>query len=252
MNVVPGKQSGLIGATLLQAMFDRSAYGCKLYCCLCAQDIVANKFWEAMGFVPLAFRAGSRTKGKKKTPRVHIFWQKRIRPEDVTTPWWFPSQTGGGSIREDRIVLPIPPGTHWSDAKPMVLPGEQLPVASGELPECRTGCNPAVAGAGEAAGWHPALRKKSLAAKGKVIEPPKRATIAEGGLRFADPAPAPAEKRKRAPKPKQKNDPRLIAAARELRDRWLEQMQHESLVVAGKYEISRRFDRVEVKMLEAA
>ena len=27
-----------------------------------------------------------------------------------------------GSIREDRLVLPIPPGTHWRDAKPIVLP----------------------------------------------------------------------------------------------------------------------------------
>src|SRR4051812_21098875 len=120
MNVVPGHQRGLIGASLLKAQFERSAYGCKLYCCWCAQDIEANKFWEAMGFVALAFRAGSAAKS-----RVHIFWQKRIRAGDETTPWWFPSQTTGGSIREDRIVLPIPPGTHWSDAKPLILPGDE-------------------------------------------------------------------------------------------------------------------------------
>ena len=107
MSVLPGKQRGLIGASLLKAQFERSAYGCKLYCCWCAQDIAANHFWESLGFVALAFRAGS-----EKKSRTHIFWQKRIRQGDTTTPWWFPSKTAGGSIREDRIVLPIPPGTH--------------------------------------------------------------------------------------------------------------------------------------------
>src|SRR5688500_560537 len=59
MNVVPDRQRGLIGATLVKAMFDRAAYGCKLFCCWCAQDIEANDFWESLGFIPLAFRAGS-------------------------------------------------------------------------------------------------------------------------------------------------------------------------------------------------
>src|SRR4051795_521000 len=117
LNVVPGRQRSFVGATLLKAMFDRAAYGCRLFCCWCAQDIEANRFWEAMGFVPLAFRAGSREKG-----RVHIFWQRRVRAGDVTTPYWFPSQTGGGAMREDRLVLPIPPGTHWSEELPAMLP----------------------------------------------------------------------------------------------------------------------------------
>src|ERR1044071_3187015 len=60
MNVVPGRQRGFIGATLLKAMVDNAAYGCKLFCCWCAQDLQgANRFWEATGFVPLAYRAGS-------------------------------------------------------------------------------------------------------------------------------------------------------------------------------------------------
>src|SRR3954451_14912227 len=82
LNVLPGKQRGFIGATLLKAMFDRAAYGCKLFCCWCAQDIEANRFWESMGFVPLAFRAGS-----AKNTRTHIFWQRRIRAGDETTPY---------------------------------------------------------------------------------------------------------------------------------------------------------------------
>src|SRR4051812_35617480 len=104
MNVVPGEKRSLIGGTLGEAVFDRASYACRLFCCWCAQDIDANWFWESLGFVPLAFRAGSRGKG-----RVHIFWQKRIREGDTgrgATNWWLPTQTSGGAMGEDRIVLP--------------------------------------------------------------------------------------------------------------------------------------------------
>ena len=77
LNVAPGKQRNLVGAHLVGGMFDRAAYGCTLFCLWCAQDIQANFFWESIGFVPLAFRAGSR-----KRDRVHIFWEKRIRDFD--------------------------------------------------------------------------------------------------------------------------------------------------------------------------
>src|SRR5690606_28726534 len=118
--VVPGAQRKLVGAALLKAQFDRSAYGCRLYCCWCAQDLAANRFWESMGFVPIAYRSGSQKKG-----RVHIFWQKRIRDGDKSTPWWFPAKTESGAIREDRLVLPIPPGMHWSDELPVLTPQQQ-------------------------------------------------------------------------------------------------------------------------------
>jgi hypothetical protein len=214
INVVPGKQRAFVGAALLKATFDRAAYGCRLFCCWCAQDIEANKFWEAMGFVPLAFRAGS-----EKKSRVHIFWQKRIRAGDVMTPYWFPSQTDGGSLREARLVLPIPPGTHWSDAKPMILPREETP-------------------------------RKQLPGKKAKIAPklamPRNTSIAMGAMRFAPPPPPVKEKPKadEQPKPKRekrKNDPRLIAAARELRDRWLEQVNADpSLILPqGKYDVAR-------------
>jgi hypothetical protein len=219
MNVEAGKQRSFVGAALLKAMFDRAAYGCKLFCCWCAQDIEANKFWEAMGFLPLAFRAGSESKS-----RVHIFWQKRIRAGDVATPYWFPSQTSGGSIREDRLVLPIPPGTHWSDAKPMILPKEQ--PAEKQLQGKKD----------KAMGPTPMPRQK-----------PTRPVLGKA-LWFA----APVEEQAKAEKPpkpkreKRKNDPKLIAAARELRDRWLEQVNAdggEALLLPGgargKYEVSR-------------
>ena len=221
MNVVPDRQRGLVGATLLKAQFERSAYGCKLYCCWCAQDIAANRFWESMGFVPLAFRTGSEAKS-----RVHIFWQKRIRKDDTSTPWWFPSKTDGGAIRADRIVLPIPPGTHWSDAKPLILPGGSMPGDAPVLP----------------APWATRTRTPKTA---KPAAPARPATAPTGGFWFAPPtpiSPAVEEKAKREPKRKAKNDPRLVAAARELRDRWLEQVNATPLIAVGKYDVTRMIE----------
>jgi hypothetical protein len=143
----------------------------------------------------------------------------------VTTPWWFPSQTTGGAIREDRLVFPIPPGTHWSDAKPVILPGVGADVDEPkQLP------------------W-PAMRK----AKERVPAVVKRTPLT-GGLCFAPPAPAAPPKAERKPKqegrgkkPKRKNDPRLVAAARELKDRWLEHVNAGELLIegAGKYDVTR-------------
>src|SRR5262245_41769795 len=216
VNVAEGKRRALVGAMLLKAQFERSAYGCKLYCCWCAQDIEGNRFWESMGFVPLAFRAGSA--GKQ---RVHIFWQKRIRAGDTTTPWWFPSQTSGGSIREDRLVFPIPPGTHWSDAKPIVLPRHTVQKQL------------------EDAGEKTAKKKKPVL--------PIRKRVLAGGLTFAAPAVA-KEKPQRAKKPKIKNDPKYVAAARELRDRWLERVNEDPAILeaahssTAKYDLSRQIE----------
>ena len=49
------------------------------------------------------------------------------------------------------------------------------------------------------------------------------------------------EKPKREPKPRRKNAPKLVAAARELRDRWLEQVNaDESLILPrGKYDVTK-------------
>jgi hypothetical protein len=216
MNVVPDRQRGLIGATLIKAMFHRAAYGCRLFCCWCAQDIEANRFWESLGFIPLAFRAGSR--GKQ---RVHIFWQRRIRAGDDTTPYWFPSQTSSGSIREDRLVFPIPPGTHWSDAKPIVLPS--MPVdepKQAALPDGNRARAP---------------RKRAVK---RLPSQPLRGFVFQSAIVPQ----ASAEKPKRVPKPKVKHDPAHIAAARELRDRWLERVNADpnALPVApAKYQICR-------------
>jgi hypothetical protein len=215
MNVVPAKQRGLIGATLVKAMFERAAYGCKLFCCWCAQDIEANYFWESLGFVPLAFRAGSRA--KIKGGRVHIYWQRRIREGDTTTPYWFPSQTTSGAIREDRLVFPIPPGVRWSDAMPRILPGHERGL--GILPE-----------------------KKKKQCPGGTPKPQPKPLTTLGKLQFVVPKQKKGKDTGCKPVPPKKNDPKLVAAARELRDRWLERVNAPggvALSSAGKYEVGR-------------
>ncbi len=254
INIVPEYRRSLVAAMLLKAQFERSAYGCKLYCCWCAQDIEANQFWESMGFVALAFRTGSARKGKRSerptsnverstsntayclpptaysSSRIHIFWQKRIRSGDETTAWWFPSQTSGGSIREDRIVLPIPPGTGWRDVMPVVLPGGE---AGGDTVRN-------VRATGE--------KKAPKGTASPVSRQPSSLPKTPAMLWFGTPAaakavvPAGVEKPVKTKKPKAKNDPRLVAAARELRDRWLEQVNTGQANVAlpvGKYEVCR-------------
>jgi hypothetical protein len=222
--VAPGHQRGLIGASLVKAVFERSAYGCKLYCCWCAQDLAANYFWESLGFIPIAFRAGST--GKR---RVHIFWQRRITND--ATPWWYPCQTNGGAIRADRLVFPSPPGTHWKDVHAVAVvaragEGEEKALPSDEPPVVK------------------AKRERKPAVP--VVAP---RVIAAGGLRFAAPPPppgAPNPEPQRVAKPKVKIDPRIVARARELRDRALEHFNgdaaNDPLVLratVAKYDVSR-------------
>jgi hypothetical protein len=224
LNVVPQRQRGLIGATLVKAMFERAAWGCRLFCCWCAQDIEANYFWESLGFIPLAFRAGSRSRGRKSEvtgqpiARVHIFWRRRIRAGDETTPYWFPSQTSGGSIREDRLVLPIPPGVHWRDAMPRVLPSDGSPKL-----EIRN--------------------SRQIRNQKSEIRNSRPANVPPGGLWFApaNPSEAAPKAKQKPPRATLKNDPTLVAAARELRDKYLEQYNSQGLLptAQGKYDVSR-------------
>ncbi len=204
--VAPGKQRSFIGAALLKAQFDRSAYGCRLYCCWCAQDLEANHFWESMGFYPLAFRMGS-----EKKQRVHIFWEKKIRAKDDTINWWFPHKTDQGAMRADRLAFPIPPGVHWKDVKPIEIPGME--------------------------------KIKSLPAKPKTTKKIIPSPVSNK-MWFASPENAPKTIIVREPaekKPKIKLDPKFISAARELRDRYLEEVNENGfkLESVGKYELVR-------------
>ena len=103
---------------------------------------------------------------------------------------------------------------------PRVLPKEQLPVAGGQLPVAQKKRHP----------------RSSLATGNSQL-----ATSSLGRLQFVIP-----KQKKRAgdtptPRKKQKNDPRLVAAARELRDRWLEKVNDDPSVLLsnGKYEVSK-------------
>jgi hypothetical protein len=231
--VDPSQQRGYVGAALIREVFNRSAYGCRLYCCWCAQDLEANYFWESLGFVPIAFRAGS---GKKK--RVHIFWQKRIDSpsESITThqsPFWYPSKTDQGALRADRLVFPIPPGLRWSDEMPVIVrPNEEQ-----------------------------AKVKREMSAKHArlPVDPPTRHGPRQFGGPSSKPLPAPVatpvvSKRERPKKQAARTDPKLIAAARELRDRWLEKVNEMPALPVGKYEVTRALEaqRNPQPLLEAA
>jgi hypothetical protein len=231
--VAPGYQRGLIGAALIREVFARSAYGCRLYCCWCAQDLPANYFWESLGFVPVAFRAGS--SGKK---RVHIFWQKRICEGDTETKWWYPFQTNSGAIREDRIVFPIPPGVRWQEVEAV-----SVPRGTGRVMEDKREAKP--------------RREKRAAAKEEKAVPRRLWFVAS-----AEPVSPAAAKKEREPKAKRekvKIDPAYLAKARELRDRYMERINSDprALVGCGKYEVARTLgddgqDDVARRMLPAA
>ena len=250
LNVLPLKQRNLIGATLIKSVFERAAYGCKLFCCWCAQDIQANWFWESCGFVPLAFRTGSASK-----QRIHIFWQRRVRADDETTPYWFPSLTKAGAVREDRLVLPIPPGTHWRDCKPVILPGITVEP---ELPKTLPGGAPIRIRPEQPqySAAQKAVLRRAQSKHLKGVPLGKKAVITRSGIKYVDrtdfvpelDAPdvlAEPPKPKRAPKPRQINDPKHVAAARELRDRYLEHVNGEQanerwlIAPGGKYDVSR-------------
>jgi hypothetical protein len=126
-------------------------------------------------------------------------------------------------MNADRIVLPIPPGVRWCDEMPVIVRPGATDDATPKLEGPRT-----------------------RQAKPKpVVAKPRDISIASGGIRFGAIAPVDPvklEKKPRAKKPKAKNDPKLAAAARELRDRWLEQVNNggEMLIEsAGKYDVAR-------------
>jgi hypothetical protein len=97
----------------------------------------------------------------------------------------------------------------------------------------------------------PSLKGGGNKRKPKVPAAPSRP---KRGLWFAPPAPPPmtaAEKKAAKAKaraerpPRMKNDPKLVAAARELRDRYIEQINAGLLLppsANGKYDVSRQLE----------
>jgi len=254
LNVAEGSQRKLIGAALVQEVFDRAAYGCRLYSCWCRQDLAANYFWEAIGFKPLAFRAGGRSR-----QQIQIFWQKRVRAGDEETPYWYPSWTTAGAIREDRLVFPIPPGTHWSDAKPMVLPGGPGEESGGRNQELEGGAEDkkeknknkrrTKKGAPPQASDFLTIRNGEVITNRKdprLMQPYfETAAQREERLRLEEEAKKaleqPKAKKKKEKVEKKKADPKHVAGCRELRDRYLEAVNDGKIELpgGGKYDVER-------------
>ncbi|MEM9883392.1 MAG: hypothetical protein AAF800_10780 [Planctomycetota bacterium] len=281
LNVTPGSRRGLVGAALVKATFERAAYGVKLYGLWCRQDLAANHFWRSLGFVPLAFRAAGvsnrENKKKRADPRkqVHIYWQRRVRDGDSETPYWFPYETSGGMMAESRLVLPIPPGTSWEDAKPVVLPGAERRAAEDRLLEVERGEK------AEADKTALAAKRKEARAAAKEAQrlaegpatvhgleigsgaagvptgfalPPEVLAAQEAERKAAEAA---AEKqrikderreaKRSAKRARRKTDPELLAYSRELRDRWQEAVAAEPGLLltacgdggAARYDVGR-------------
>ncbi|MEM8493957.1 MAG: hypothetical protein AAF663_01050 [Planctomycetota bacterium] len=281
-----------IGSNLLAKVWDTWPRGVKLCGCWCAQDLEANRYWEGCGFTPVAFRAGSRQKSKKGDAsasggRIHIYWQKRIRSGDTETAYWYPKQTQGGAMNEARIVFPIPPGSSWWDAKPAVYPGVdelfQMIAAEREAKEKQMLLQLA-----PPQGSVPKLNKQQREAA-KAERDAKRAQAAErsstaaghGGLRIGwnaapiESVPSEEDIKAAAKASKQKlreakqqarqaakkaakamhsvNDPALVAAARELSDRWMEAVAADPGLLAlsgdaayGGYDVARQLEACSV------
>ncbi|XAL99591.1 hypothetical protein OT109_18675 [Phycisphaeraceae bacterium D3-23] len=339
LNVPPEYRRSLVGAALVKATFEKSAYGVKLYGLWCRQDLAANRFWESLGFVPLAFRAagvsnlkkGSRGRGAKgasdkaggsgpvaewpsdpvrEGPRtsphsatgprdhsstdpsaatdppqshdprtIHIYWQRRVRKGDNETPHWFPYETSGGMMAESRLVLPIPLGTHWSDAKPVVLPGAERRAAEARLLEAKADekheQDKAALAAKRKEARDAAKEAKRLASAPKVVHGVEITSGAAAGVPMGFDLPpeakaqrdaeekqaqAAAEKarikeekraaKREAKQQRRRTDPELLAYSRELRDRWQEAVTAQPGLLlppgsapgsqgAGKYDVSR-------------
>jgi hypothetical protein len=257
MNVLPGAQRKLVGATLLKEVFERSPYGCKLFCCWCRQDLDACYFWESMGFIPLAFRTGANVKS------THIFWQRRVREGDATTPLWFPAKTEGGMMRADRLVLPIPPGVCWRDAMPVLIPELQRVQSDsglGSLPEDLRSAHPSGAvlsqksgssrkRSGETPKPHNKPYDKHIMHKTQV-QPVQQQSSTMGRLWFAPSGSTKltAGKPEKKKREKVKADPAHVAKARELRDRYLEQFNAGMLTDGGhilpvaKYAVAKQIN----------
>jgi hypothetical protein len=243
IGVVPMKQRRQVGGALLAEWINRLPYGVLLICCWCAQDLREGRFWEAQGFLPLAFRAGGQTQG-----RVHIFWERRVRSDDVQTPFWFPKETSNGAMAAARLILPLPPGTDWREVElPRILPsGEATAGPRGALlpnglpvPTALPGGAAARTRTTGSAVLTPAEFAAAQRQKSKHLQERRPPGVKCAGRYLTEQPPPPPPVEKKAPKPRAKNVPEHVVAARELRDRFLEQLNTLGITEQGRYDPSR-------------
>ena len=237
LNVDPTVRRKRVGAALMKATLERAAYGCRLFCCWCAQDIEAGEFWKSVGFVPVAVRRGSERKR-----RTHVLWQRRVNAGD-DTPYWYPYETKNGSIRESRLCFPIPPGTPWREAATMELPPEARPPGGYSLEDKSR--KPRRREIVEKKAEVPKMRVW-VGGRWKLVDRPAPA----GRLEAVTPVPVvveetlPAVVEKKEPKVREIAPHEAAASAfcRELRDRWAERAAEEPALLtasAGRYEVGR-------------
>ena len=234
-----------VAALLLRELWASWPRGVKLCCAWCAQDLSANRFWEAMGFVPLAYRNGSEGKG-----RVHILWQARTTAGDET-PWWYPSLTGQGAMREDRVVLPIPLDQHWSETRPAVLPTAPPPRAKAAEAEPFAGVPRKFADGvtedDQGRLWRDGRRLMTHAMLRSHLGIGEHAlyTVPEGVELVAE---LPKPKGKKA---KRTHDPKIQRVVRSLRDDWLEHINRNGLLLptTTKYAAARQLPAGEKRTL---
>jgi hypothetical protein len=89
----------LLGTALVEAFAARRCVGVSQLCLWCASDLDANLFWSALGFVPVAWRAGAH-----RTRRTHLFWCRHLSALTDSTPFWVPDATRAGVLRASRTV----------------------------------------------------------------------------------------------------------------------------------------------------
>jgi hypothetical protein len=173
--------------------------------------------------------------------RLHIFWQCRVHQGD-DYPWWYPSQTTGGSIREDRLVLPMDPNQHWTQARPVLLPGmrdrKQIEADAKaakalkpkRVTKAKTRAAPAIDPNHISSGG---FRFAPIESKGSGVA--GRAGYEDQAVAAATPDPV------RTKKPAEKNDPALVRKVRSLRDAYLHEVNagYVGLPMAGKYDVTK-------------
>lgn len=241
--VVPVKRRSQLASMLVAAFIAGSCRSMKLLCCWCGQDLPANKFWLGIGCVPLAFRTGSR-----RSQRIHIFWQMRTRSGDCSTPYWYPFETSGGAVRENRMVLPIPRSVHWSGNLPALIPGIHsggtVPLLPNGLPSPSATPTPQRKAL---PGPPPTPQQRAAAFRQKHMKAPPAghvAVMSSSGLKYfrtneqiaADNFEAPKVKRE----PRPRNDPVHVRAARELQSAYLDAVAAAPPPVSeAKYDVRR-------------
>lgn len=170
-------------------------------------------------------------------------------------------------MMEGRVVLPLPPEMEWDAATPVVLPGAERRAAEVRILEAKLD---------EAKDAERATKRgirKVTPKAGKVLSPVRTSRAVGGygfgaGSGFGVPSQQQTEQKqaiiteaaaevermkadkeaaKQALKAAQrKNDPELVAYARELRDRWQEYVCATPLALAdkqrGRYAVGRRLE----------